>query len=99
MFLLMAPESRRVTLPARREYIFELEQAEAISIKLVEGAAEVFGYELAQGVDHGFSDECRAAIFSWNGAEIEIGLWSLALVDSFYYSSMAMQPFSPAHAR
>ncbi|KAH8930056.1 hypothetical protein BT69DRAFT_1255674 [Atractiella rhizophila] len=67
------PEPRYFKLEALQEYRFELERHEAIAVRLNSGTAEIFGYELAKHVEYGFSDEARGAIFSWEGAELEIG--------------------------
>ncbi|EST05351.1 Pre-mRNA cleavage complex II Clp1 [Kalmanozyma brasiliensis GHG001] len=74
---------RRVFLPPRSEYRFELEPHERLSIRLVpsptqtgeEPDAEIFGAELVSGTQerwYPFGDEAKAAVSSWRGAEIEI---------------------------
>ncbi|KAJ9479534.1 mRNA cleavage and polyadenylation factor CLP1 [Pseudozyma hubeiensis] len=74
---------RRVHLPPRSEYRFELEPHEKLSIRLVQGRtqsgeepdAEIFGAELVGGTQerwYPFGDEAKAAVSSWRGAEIEI---------------------------
>ncbi|WFD35642.1 polynucleotide 5'-hydroxyl-kinase [Malassezia cuniculi] len=75
-------ETRRVVLPPRSEYRFELDAGEALSVRLVadpitgrRGDAEVFGMSLSTGGQekwHTFGHEVRASINSWGGAEIEI---------------------------
>ncbi|EGG05280.1 uncharacterized protein MELLADRAFT_88142 [Melampsora larici-populina 98AG31] len=64
--------TRSFKLLALHEYRFELDPAESISIRLVQGTAELFGFELAVGHDYPFGDEARAAIFSWHGADLEM---------------------------
>jgi polyribonucleotide 5'-hydroxyl-kinase len=71
---LAPPPSRHITLEKLHEFRFELEKDEAISIRLNGGSAEVFGFELAVGVDYPFGNECRAAVFTFHGAQIEIGV-------------------------
>ncbi|SPO45242.1 Protein CLP1 [Moesziomyces antarcticus] len=74
---------RRVYLPPRSEYRFELEPHERISIRLVQNRtpsgqepdAEIFGAELVGGSQerwYPFGDEAKAAVSSWKGAELEI---------------------------
>ncbi|KAM0749821.1 Clp1-domain-containing protein [Meredithblackwellia eburnea MCA 4105] len=66
------PSKRKVTLEARQEFRFELEPGEALAITLLQGTAEVFGFELVPGQPHPFGDEVRAAIWSPSGAELEV---------------------------
>lgn len=68
----MTPPVRVLQLPALHEYRFELDPGEALSITLLSGTAEVFGFELTTGQPHPFGSEVRAAVWSSNGAEIEI---------------------------
>lgn len=73
---------RRISLPPRSEYRFELDAGEALSVRLVPdpitgavGDAEVFGAALGGGgleKWHAFGSDAKAAISTWNGAEIEI---------------------------
>lgn len=74
---------RRVFLPPRSEYRFELEPHEKLSIRLLptrtenneDPDAEIFGAELVGGTQerwYPFGDEAKAAISSWRGAEIEL---------------------------
>lgn len=75
-------ETRRMVLPPRSEYRFELDAGEILSVRLVpdpmtgiRGDAEVFGMSLATGGQdkwHVFGHEARASIVSWGGAEIEL---------------------------
>lgn len=75
-------ETRRVALPPRSEYRFELDAGEVLSVRLVadqltgmRGDAEIFGMSLATGGQdkwHTFGHEVRASITTWGGAEIEI---------------------------
>lgn len=68
----MSPPVRVLSLPALHEYRFELDPAEALSITLLNGTAEVFGFELTKGQPHPFGEELRAAVWSSSGAEIEM---------------------------
>lgn len=68
------PPTRSFTLLPLHEYRFELEPTESVSIRLIDGTAEIFGFELATGQAYPFGDEARAAIFSWHGANLEISL-------------------------
>lgn len=67
-----APASKRVEVPPLHEYRFELEPTEALSVSLVQGTAEVFGFELVIGVPVPFAEEVRAAIWTSDGAQLEI---------------------------
>jgi hypothetical protein len=77
------PESRHFSLEKLHEYRFELEKGESISIRLNGGSAEIFGFELSVGVDYPFGNECRAAVFTFHGAQIEIGVLALFLICYF----------------
>lgn len=78
----MAAEMRRVQLPPRSEYRFELEADEALSIRFVSdplaghyGDAEIFGAPLISGTQerwYAFGNEAKATISSWGGGEIEL---------------------------
>lgn len=81
----METQTRRVYLPPRSEYRFELEPSEQLSIRLLPNPlaqtpneqpdAEIFGAELVGGSQerwYPFGDEVKAAVSSWRGAEIEI---------------------------
>ncbi|KAG0152522.1 hypothetical protein CROQUDRAFT_649945 [Cronartium quercuum f. sp. fusiforme G11] len=67
-----SPPTRSFTLLSLHEYRFELEPTESISIRLIDGTAEIFGFELTTGQDYPFGDEARAAIFSWHGANLQV---------------------------
>ena len=71
------PSPRRVNIPPLHELRFELEKGEACSIKLVNGSAEIFGFDLLPYIEHPLEDEVRAAVFSWTGAEVEMSRLSL----------------------
>lgn len=66
------PAVKQVTLEALSEYRIELEPGEAISITLLQGSAEVFGFELVPGQPYPFGNEVRAAVWTSEGAELEI---------------------------
>ena len=67
-----APESQRVIIQPLTEYRIELENHEAVAIRLLNGAAEIFGFELAEGIDYPLAEEVKAAVFTWTGCEIEM---------------------------
>lgn len=71
------PTPRRVVVQPLQELRIELEAGEAVSVKLLNGSAEIFGHELAQGLDWPLTDEVRAAIFTWTGCELEISRLSV----------------------
>ncbi|KAF8320602.1 uncharacterized protein EI90DRAFT_2606309 [Cantharellus anzutake] len=60
------------TLGPGAEYRFELEKGSNLTIKLVEGNAEVFGAELAEGRPYVFWAECKACVFTWHGCKLEV---------------------------
>lgn len=41
-------------------------------MQLVRGQAEVFGAELVEGKVHLFYEECKAAVYTWQGCTIEM---------------------------
>ncbi|KAI0086409.1 Pre-mRNA cleavage complex II protein Clp1-domain-containing protein [Irpex rosettiformis] len=63
---------REWVLNAESEYRFELDPGTSVAIKLVRGQAEIFGAELVEGKTYFFYEECKAAIFTWQGCTIEI---------------------------
>ena len=44
------------------------------SSQLVHGQAEIFGAELVEGKTYLFYEECKAAVFTWQGCRIEISI-------------------------
>ena len=40
--------------------------------QLLRGQAEIYGCELAEGKSYLFGEECKAAVFTWRGASIEM---------------------------
>ncbi|OJT03522.1 mRNA cleavage and polyadenylation factor CLP1 [Trametes pubescens] len=59
-------------LQPESEYRFELDPGKSLAIKLVRGYAEIFGAELAEGKTYLFGQECKAAIYTWQGCTIEM---------------------------
>jgi len=68
----MAPAPQRRDLAAGCELRIELDKDEACSVKVVNGHAEVFGMELAPGIEYPFSDEARVAVHSFAGCQLEM---------------------------
>ena len=66
------PTPRRVNIPPLHELRLELEKNEVCSVKLLNGSAEIFGFELLQNVENPLGEEVKAAVFSWTGAEVEM---------------------------
>ncbi|KAI0780453.1 Pre-mRNA cleavage complex II protein Clp1-domain-containing protein [Trametes elegans] len=60
------------TLEPESEYRFELDPGTSLAIKLVTGYAEIFGAELAEGKTYLFGQECKAAVYTWQGCTIEV---------------------------
>ena len=46
-----------------------------IPFQLVDGEAEVFGAELAQGRSYLFGAECKASVFTWHGCTLEMSIY------------------------
>ena len=44
----------------------------SFSCQLVTGHAEIFGAELADGKTYLFGQECKAAVYTWQGCTIEM---------------------------
>ncbi|KAF8633843.1 hypothetical protein AX15_001217 [Amanita polypyramis BW_CC] len=59
-------------LEPETEYRFELDPGTSLAIKLVEGYAEIFGFELVEGRSYLFGSECKAAVYTWQGCTIEV---------------------------
>lgn len=88
-----ATSTRRFTVPPSNELRFELESpSDAISITLVSGSAEIFGFELVRGATYGFAHEQRGAVWaagvSGEGAELE----ATGNLDSVYVASESSMP-------
>ena len=66
------PTPRVVQVPPLHELRIELEKGESCSIKLLGGTAEIFGFELSPGFENPLAEECKAAIFTWTGCDLEI---------------------------
>ncbi|KAI0672749.1 Pre-mRNA cleavage complex II protein Clp1-domain-containing protein [Trametes maxima] len=64
--------TKQWTLQPESEYRFELDPGVSLAIKLVNGQAEIFGAELAEGKVYVFGQECKAAVFTWQGCTIEV---------------------------
>ncbi|KAI0647520.1 hypothetical protein C8Q79DRAFT_959857 [Trametes meyenii] len=64
--------TKQWTLQPESEYRFELDPGASLAIKLVNGQAEIFGAELAEGKVYVFGQECKAAVFTWQGCTIEV---------------------------
>ncbi|KAF9532167.1 Clp1-domain-containing protein [Crepidotus variabilis] len=65
-------EPKRWDLEPESEYRFELDPGTSLAIKLVEGQAEVFGFELAEAKVYLFGSECKAAVYTWKGCAIQV---------------------------
>ncbi|KAF8350494.1 Pre-mRNA cleavage complex II protein Clp1-domain-containing protein [Amanita rubescens] len=74
----MTSESKAVVvkkewkLEPETEYRFELDPGTSLAIKLIEGYAEIFGFELVEGKSYIFGSECKAAVYTWQGCTIEM---------------------------
>ena len=54
------------------EFRFEVDWKEKITVKLVDGKAEIFGSELCQGVEYGFYGGSKLAVFTYHGCILEV---------------------------
>jgi hypothetical protein len=59
--------------------------------QLVQGRAEIFGFELAEGKQHLFGFECKAAVFTWKGCVIEMSFLSRTSNDAPRMVSCTLQ--------
>lgn len=66
----MEGETRKWALEPMQEFRFEADSLNKITIKLSTGKAEIFGTELATGVEYHFKAK-KLAIFTWHGCNIE----------------------------
>ncbi|KAI0332555.1 hypothetical protein GY45DRAFT_1320756 [Cubamyces sp. BRFM 1775] len=64
--------TKQWTLQPTSEYRFELDPGTTLAIKLVSGHAEIFGAEVAEGKTYLFGQECKAAVYTWQGCTIEV---------------------------
>lgn len=64
------PERKLVSLPENYEWRFEVDFDSKVTVRLVDGAAEVFGTELASGREYEFSGQ-NAAVFTYHGCKLE----------------------------
>ncbi|KAI9069980.1 hypothetical protein FKP32DRAFT_1663111 [Trametes sanguinea] len=64
--------TKQWSLQPESEYRFELDPGTSLAIKLVNGHAEIFGAELAEGKTYLFGQECKAAVYTWQGCTIEV---------------------------
>lgn len=55
-----------------QEYRFEVDAGARVEVSLRSGQAEVFGTELTVGPAHVFEGGAKAAVYSWQGCEIEV---------------------------
>ncbi|KAF8809060.1 hypothetical protein BYT27DRAFT_7095233 [Phlegmacium glaucopus] len=67
-----ASESKEWALEPETEYRFELDPGASLAIKLTQGRAEIFGFELAEGKVYLFGFECKAAVYTWQGCVLEM---------------------------
>jgi polyribonucleotide 5'-hydroxyl-kinase len=65
-------ETKKIeTLSARTEYRFETSFSLSVTIKVIEGNAELFGTELAPNTAYNFKGT-KGAIYTWEGCTLEI---------------------------
>jgi polyribonucleotide 5'-hydroxyl-kinase len=66
----MAQERREWILEPNQEFRFEVDVKSVLTLKLLEGKAELFGSELALDVEYQFTAR-KLAIFTYHGCKIE----------------------------
>ncbi|KAG1175626.1 hypothetical protein G6F70_003966 [Rhizopus microsporus] len=62
---------REVSLGPDHEFRFEVDFNKKATVKLTKGTAEIFGTELAIGVEYTFSGR-KAAVYTWHGCTLEV---------------------------
>ncbi|KZT26576.1 hypothetical protein NEOLEDRAFT_1196965 [Neolentinus lepideus HHB14362 ss-1] len=67
-----AVPTKEWVLEPETEYRFELDPGTSLAVKLIRGQAEIFGTELVDGKAYVFGQECKAAVFTWQGCTIEM---------------------------
>ncbi|KAI8089895.1 Pre-mRNA cleavage complex II protein Clp1-domain-containing protein [Halteromyces radiatus] len=63
-------DARVIDLEPDSEFRFEVDFKTQIQIKILKGTAEIFGTELAEGVEYSFSGR-KAAVYTWHGCSLE----------------------------
>lgn len=63
---------RVVSIPPLNEFRLELDVNEELSIRLVEGRAELNGCELSLEKSLALKDELKCSIYTWTGCKLEI---------------------------
>ncbi|CAD5333521.1 unnamed protein product [Arabidopsis thaliana] len=69
---MFGPQIRRVKLEKQSELRIELQPTSPLRLRLLDGKAEIFGYELPHEVWITFPPLMTFAVFTWYGATIEI---------------------------
>ncbi|XP_010451798.1 PREDICTED: protein CLP1 homolog 5-like [Camelina sativa] len=65
------PQIRRVKLEKQSEFRIEVQRTRPLRLRLLDGGAEIFGYELPHEVWFTFPPRMIFAVFTWYGATIE----------------------------
>ncbi|XP_010445668.1 PREDICTED: protein CLP1 homolog 5-like [Camelina sativa] len=65
------PQIRRVKLEKQSEFRIEVQRTRPLRLRLLDGEAEIFGYELPHEVWLTFPPRMIFAVFTWYGATIE----------------------------
>ncbi|KAG1054862.1 hypothetical protein G6F43_003150 [Rhizopus delemar] len=63
--------SREISLGPDHEFRFEVDFNTRAIVKLIQGTAEIFGTELAVGVEYSFTGR-KAAVYTWHGCTLEV---------------------------
>eukprot|EP00118_Oscarella_pearsei_P027672 m.311271 g.311271 ORF g.311271 m.311271 type:complete len:432 (+) comp63879_c0_seq1:45-1340(+) len=65
-------ETSEWNLSAKSELRFEVEGQGTVSLKLIEGTAEIFGTELPPSQSFTFRNDSAVAVFTWYGCKIQL---------------------------
>ncbi|XP_065846562.1 polyribonucleotide 5'-hydroxyl-kinase Clp1-like [Oscarella lobularis] len=60
------------SLSAQTELRFEVEDTDPVTLKLLDGTAEIFGTELPPSQQFSFADGAKVAVFTWHGCRVQL---------------------------
>jgi polyribonucleotide 5'-hydroxyl-kinase len=62
-----------IAIKVRTPYL-SLRYVLRICLQVIRGLAEIFGSEIVEGKTYVFGQECKAAVFTWQGCTIEMSV-------------------------
>ncbi|ODQ67050.1 Clp1-domain-containing protein [Nadsonia fulvescens var. elongata DSM 6958] len=89
----MSTDQEIIELSPNNEWRFEVGIDEKVVVQLLEGTAEIFGTELAVGVDYTFSLQ-KSVIFTWHGCRLK---YSGTLSSEYVSDETTMVTYANAH--